>query len=101
MPTRSLLAIVVLTGAGLTQPGPSAGALDVAIRHGTVLDGSGRAGFIADVGISSGHIVAIGDLGAAKAATEIEARGLYVTPGFIRTSPRSCSEADKRITSLL
>jgi hypothetical protein len=65
-----LLGALLLAGAGLAQTGRPAGSLDVIIRHGTVLDGSGRAGFIADVGVRGGYVVAVGDLGAARAATE-------------------------------
>jgi N-acyl-D-aspartate/D-glutamate deacylase len=80
---RTLLAVVLLFSVGLLQTGRPAGAFDVVIRHGTVIDGSGRAGFVADVGVRSGHVVAVGDLSTSKATTDIEARGLYVTPGFI------------------
>jgi len=88
-----LLGALVLAGAGLAQTGRPAGSLDVVIRHGTVLDGSGRAGFIADVGVRGGYVVAVGDLGAAKAATEIEARGLYVAPGFINIHSHAAANA--------
>jgi N-acyl-D-aspartate/D-glutamate deacylase len=89
----ALLGGVLLTGGGLAQTGRPAGSLDVVIRHGTVLDGSGRTGFVADVGIRGAFIVAVGDLAAAKAATEIEARGLYVTPGFINIHSHAAPNA--------
>jgi N-acyl-D-aspartate/D-glutamate deacylase len=88
-----LLGALLLAGAGLAQTGRPAGSLDVIIRHGTVLDGSGRAGFIADVGVRGGYVVAVGDLGAARAATEIEARGLYVAPGFINIHSHAAANA--------
>lgn len=56
---------------------------DVIIRGGTVYDGSGDAPRVADVAIIGDSIVAIGDLAAAHAATEVDARGLAVAPGFI------------------
>jgi N-acyl-D-aspartate/D-glutamate deacylase len=89
----ALLGCALLAGAGLAQTGRPAGSLDIIIRHGTVLDGSGRAGFVADVGIRDGYIVAVGDLASAKAATEIEARGLYVTPGFINIHSHAAPNA--------
>ena len=56
---------------------------DTLIRGGTVIDGTGRPAFAADVAISSGRIAAIGDLSAASAAHVIDAAGRTVTPGFI------------------
>jgi len=57
--------------------------LDVVIRNGTVIDGSGTARFQADVGIRDGRIVAIGKLANAKAKQTINAKGLVVCPGFV------------------
>ena len=55
---------------------------DLAIRGGTVFDGGGGAGFVADVAVRADTIVAIGtQLGAA--VEEIDASGMIVTPGFI------------------
>jgi N-acyl-D-amino-acid deacylase len=57
-------------------------ALDVAIRGGTVFDGSGRPPFVADVGVHGDRIVTIGQV-VDEASLEIDARGQAVTPGFI------------------
>src|SRR5690349_22805673 len=56
--------------------------LDWLIEGGTVVDGTGRAPFDADVGIRDGRIVAIGKRGEA-AHERVDARGAWVTPGFI------------------
>ena len=56
---------------------------DTLIRGGTVIDGTGRPAFAADVAISGGRIAAIGDLPATSAAHVIDAVGRTVTPGFI------------------
>ncbi len=56
--------------------------LDLLIRGGTVVDGSGRERFTADVGILGGRIVEIGRIGSAARRT-IDADGLVVSPGFI------------------
>lgn len=56
---------------------------DVIIRGGTVYDGSGDAPVSADVGLRADTIAAVGDLSAASGATEIDAEGLAVAPGFI------------------
>ena len=56
---------------------------DTMIRGGTVIDGTGRPGFSADVGITAGKIAAVGALSAAPASRVIDASGRVVTPGFI------------------
>ncbi|MBS0419776.1 MAG: amidohydrolase family protein [Proteobacteria bacterium] len=61
----------------------AANRFDVIIRHGELLDGSGRPGYVADVAVQDGYIVAIGDLANEKALRDIDARGYLVTPGFI------------------
>ena len=55
--------------------------IDVAIRNGRVIDGTGRPSIAADLGIAGERIVAIGEV--PPAATEIDASGLDVTPGFV------------------
>lgn len=68
---------------------------DLLIKNGTVLDGSGQEGFLADVAVKDGKIAAIGtDLG--DAAQVLDATGLTVTPGFID----SHSHADSAILTL-
>jgi N-acyl-D-aspartate/D-glutamate deacylase len=62
---------------------PNAGGFDVVIRDGTILDGSGRPAYQADVAIAGDTIVAIGDLRAARAPIDLDARGSFVAPGFI------------------
>jgi len=56
---------------------------DLVIRNGTIYDGSGSEGFVADVAINGDAIAAIGSLGKATGKTEIDATGLAVAPGFI------------------
>jgi N-acyl-D-amino-acid deacylase len=62
---------------------------DVVIAGGEVVDGLGGAPFRADVGVSGGRIVAVGELGACAAQTEVDARGCVVCPGFIDTHTHS------------
>ena len=56
---------------------------DILIRGGTVIDGGGRPGEVADLAIAGGRIARIGSGLAGDAARTIEATGLAVTPGFI------------------
>lgn len=55
---------------------------DLIIKNGTVIDGSGKEGFCADVAIKDGKIAAVGKV-SGEAARVIDATGLTVTPGFI------------------
>ncbi len=56
--------------------------LDLLIRNGRVVDGSGKPGFDADLGIRDGVIVSVGEIDD-EARTEIDATGKVVSPGFI------------------
>jgi N-acyl-D-aspartate/D-glutamate deacylase len=58
-------------------------AYDLVVRGGTVVDGSGLPGYVADVGISDGRIAAIGDLKGQAAKQTLDAEGHVVSPGFI------------------
>ena len=56
---------------------------DLIIRGGAVYDGTGRPARWADVAVSGGKIAAVEPLPQAQAARVIDARGKWVTPGFI------------------
>lgn len=90
-PLLALAAPLVLLAAPLVPiPAPvfaqdsrSSAPFDVLIVGGKVLDGTGNPWFYADVGIRDGKIVAVGRLEGARATRVIDARGLFVAPGFI------------------
>ena len=56
--------------------------LDLVIRGGTVVDGTGAPARAADVAVSGGRIVEVGAIGA-RGRREISADGAVVTPGFV------------------
>jgi N-acyl-D-aspartate/D-glutamate deacylase len=58
---------------------------DLAIRGGTLVDGTGAPGRRADVAIRGGRVVEIGELGAARggARQTLDAEGKIVAPGFV------------------
>lgn len=57
--------------------------LDIVIENGTVVDGTGRPAFKADVGVVDGRVAIISDKIQPEAARTIDAQGLHVAPGFI------------------
>lgn len=58
-------------------------AFDVVISGGTIIDGTGLKGFVADVGLGDGVIQKIGKIKASLGERIIDARNHYVVPGFI------------------
>lgn len=63
--------------------------LDILIKNGTVIDGTGKPGFLADVALQDGVIQDVGALKDAKAHTVTDAEGRYVAPGFIDVTNHS------------
>ena len=55
---------------------------DLLIKGGTIVDGLGGEPYVGDVAVSDGMIVAVGTV-RGDAASEIDATGLLVTPGFV------------------
>ena len=55
---------------------------DLKITGGTIIDGTGKAGFKGDVGIKGGKVVALGKA-EGPATTSIDATGRVVSPGFV------------------
>ena len=68
--------------------------VDILIRGGTVVDGSGAPRRRADVGVTGDRITFVGDAAASRvmAARTIDATGLIVAPGFI--DPHTHTQAD-------
>ena len=61
---------------------------DIVIRNGRVLDGAGNPWILADVAIKDGRFVRIGKVNG-KGKREIDARGRYVSPGWIDVMDQS------------
>ena len=78
-----------------SHPGPRTQDLgrseyDLVIRNGRVLDGAGNPWILADVAISEGKFARIGKIDA-RGRIEIDARGKYVSPGWIDMMDQSGS----------
>ena len=78
-----LAATVMLLSRPLAPAQDLAQSVDVIIRGGSVIDGSGSPAIKADIGITGDRIVFVGSGAGRKAKREIDATGLVVTPGFI------------------
>lgn len=68
----------------------SAPSYDIIIRNGRVLDGMGNPWILADVGIKDGRFTRIGHI-PQRGTREIDATGLYVSPGWIDMMDQSAS----------
>src|SRR6476620_10512959 len=76
--TLTLLSIAMLPVTSKQTP-----QFDVLIKNGSIVDGSGRSAYNADIAIKGQRIARIGNLPNATAAKTIDARGLVLAPGFI------------------
>jgi N-acyl-D-amino-acid deacylase len=79
---KTLAALALLLAAAGTPQAP-APEYDLVLRGGTIYDGSGGKPFAGDVAVRGDRVVKVGDLGKAKGQTEVDARGLAVSPGFV------------------
>ncbi len=61
----------------------------MAILGGTVIDGTGKPGWTADLALQGDRIVEVGQVGKGKSLREISAHGAVITPGFIDTHSHS------------
>ena len=80
---RTLQALLCL---GLLVPVAACGPrreVDLVLRGGTLVDGTGSPAVAGDLAIDGGRIVAVGDLEAITGRREFDVTGLVVAPGFI------------------
>ena len=82
MGKASFKAILLAASAAFLASNGPAPKYDLVVRGGMIIDGSGKPEKRGDVAIKDGEIVAIGKI-TGRGASEIDAGGLYVTPGFI------------------
>src|ERR1700748_2884555 len=87
-----LAATVMLLSRPLAPAQDLAQSVDVIIRGGSVIDGSGSPPIKADIGITGDRIVFVGSSAGRNAKREIDATGLVVTPGFIDPHTHTASD---------
>ncbi|HVT40231.1 MAG TPA: D-aminoacylase [Gemmatimonadaceae bacterium] len=106
-----VVAGALLTGCALVRPvvapPPGAGAYDLVIENGRIVDGSGAPWFYGDIALRGDRIVAITPRGGTRGATvreRIDASGMVVAPGFIDLQGQSGGallRGDGRLVSMV
>jgi N-acyl-D-aspartate/D-glutamate deacylase len=77
------VAVVSLSVAAARPLAQATAPVDLLIRGGRILDGTGNPWFRGDLAITGGRIVAVGHLPQVTATRTIDARDRIVAPGFI------------------
>jgi len=85
----SCIVLALLIGSCGAQPGRATDSFDLVLKGGTVYDGSGKPGFVSDVGVRGDRVVAVGDLSKATAKKTLDVHGKVVAPGFINVLAHS------------
>ena len=88
---KKLLSLV-LAASSILAPHSFAQDLDLIIRGGSLIDGSGSPATKTDIGIQGDRIVFVGNRAGRKSKREIDATGLVVTPGFIDPHTHTASD---------
>jgi N-acyl-D-aspartate/D-glutamate deacylase len=83
MSRRIAVLVALLTAPTLTAAEPKVPDTNVVFRNATIHDGTGKPAVKGDVHVKGDKIAAVGKLGKIDGATEIDATGLVVCPGFI------------------
>jgi N-acyl-D-amino-acid deacylase len=80
---RNWICYLFLTTIGCGRIAVADTPFDIIIKGGTVYDGTGGEGHVADVAIRGDRIAGVGDFAKASAKKAIDAHGLAVAPGFV------------------
>jgi N-acyl-D-amino-acid deacylase len=78
-----LVSALAVCMARANESSPPSAEFDVLVKGGTVYDGTGAEGHVADVAIRGDRIAGVGNFATSQAKQAVDARGLAVAPGFI------------------
>ncbi|PYO83875.1 MAG: hypothetical protein DMD65_04340 [Gemmatimonadetes bacterium] len=79
----ALVALIALLACGKREEGRGKGVVDVILRGGWIIDGSGNPRYQGDVAITGDRIAGVGFLNGAAARETVDVSGLAAAPGFI------------------
>src|SRR5215212_884721 len=82
LPLLALLAFLALVPDAPAAE-PKAPETNIVFRKATIYDGTGGKPFVGDVHVKGDKIAAVGNVGKVEGATEVNAEGLVICPGFI------------------
>ncbi|WP_129649463.1 N-acyl-D-amino-acid deacylase family protein [Peristeroidobacter agariperforans] len=97
----AMAAGISIAASALATPSADEPCYDLVIRGGLVLDGSGAPGERMDIAVRGDRIVHMANPLDLCAVHEVDARGLYVSPGFISLHDHSVPEAWTTAENLL
>jgi N-acyl-D-amino-acid deacylase len=97
----AFVALIALLGCVRREAGSGKSVVDLILRGGWIIDGSGNPRFKGDVAIRGDRIAAVGFLNGAAARETLDVGGLVVAPGFIDMMGQSEINAliDNRVLS--
>jgi len=98
---RTILLTLAASCLAASVSSQSSAPFDVIVRGGTIYDGTGGPAFAGDVGIRNGHIASVGNLSGRRAQTEINAKGLFVAPGFVNIHSHPIGDGLTRAENML
>ena len=98
---RSAVVIATATAAAIVVSYAQSQPFSIIFRNGTVIDGTGGARFRADLAISGAAVARVGDLANERAATEVDATGLIIAPGFINIHSHATADGLQRAENML
>ena len=83
MPRLAVALVVLALAHQFSPPSPVTPETNLVFRHATIHDGTGKPPVTGDVHVKGDKIAAVGKIGKINGATEIDATGLVLCPGFI------------------
>jgi N-acyl-D-amino-acid deacylase len=94
MLVMALAAVVTLAGQAPRPPVLTPQPFDTVILNGRVIDGTGAAALVTDIGIRGGRVAELGNLKTAETHARFDAAGLTIAPGFIDVHTHADDIAD-------
>jgi N-acyl-D-aspartate/D-glutamate deacylase len=82
-PRFNILVLATIAISVVSRPAAYAAVVDLLLKNGTVIDGTGGEPFTGGVAIAGDKIVAVGEIEEKSAGKTVDCTGLVIAPGFI------------------